>query len=86
MASVKSAVYTVKITNGTAPTAAAYAVLELGDNTNWDEFQRGYADTVASSVTTFALEVPTAASFTRLRFVGATGQAVTIQAEVHEET
>lgn len=77
-----------KITNvGTAPTVACSVYIDFSaDNTNWYNGPSiGSADTVASSVTLipYSLGIGSGGdwAYYRLRFVGNTGQSVTVEAE-----
>lgn len=89
LTSVKQAVFTGRIVNGaTGPTIPAYARLEIsGDNSTFYEWLRAYGTTVASDDISFSFPaLPTAAGYARIVFTGNTAQAVTVHAQVHEET
>lgn len=89
LASVVSAVFTGRIVNGaTGPTIPAHCRVEVsGDNSTFYEFIRVFGTTLASDDVSFAFpSLPSAFAYARLVFTGNTAQAVTIHAQVHEET
>ena len=79
---------TGKITNGaTGPTVAcAMAVLVSGDNTNWKTVATYSGDTANSSVFEWGIEIPAGVMYVNAQFTGNTGQAVTVEAFLHELT
>lgn len=73
------AIFTGSLTNGTtAPTLPCVATCQVSlDGTTFDTWQVATASTAASTVTSFAFEVPLHAIQARVSFGGNTGQAVT---------
>lgn len=78
----------LKITNGgTGPTVGCDAVLEIsGDNSTPYEYSRATAGTTASTAYTFIVEIPIGVMYLRSKFVGNTGQSVTVEAYFQEAT
>jgi hypothetical protein len=76
------ALVTIKITNGaTGPTVAAQAnVYTSGDGTNFKLFYTIAANTTASAVNEWAIDIPAAAMYVRVDVTGNTVQAVTCEA------
>lgn len=79
---------TAIITNGaTGPTVGCDFVIETSrDNTNWYEYARATADKSNSAITTFNVMIPESVMYVRSKFVGNTGQAVTVEAYLQEIT
>lgn len=77
-----------RITNGaTGPTIPCDMVVEVStDNTNWYQFSRQTSLTGNSVATDLEVEVPYYVMYVRVRFTGNTGQAVTVEAYLHEAT
>jgi hypothetical protein len=76
------------VTNGaTGPTVAADLVVEVsGDNSVWHEYARLTSNTGNNVVTLFRVPIPEAVMYVRTKFTGNTGQAVTVEAYLHELT
>jgi hypothetical protein len=76
------------ITNGaTGPTIACDLVVEVsGDNSVWHEYVRLTSNTGNNIVTTFRAPIPETVMYVRSKFTGNTGQAVTVEAYLHELT
>lgn len=79
---------TAKLINGgTGPTVACtMSVLVSGDNSNWKTAATYSGDTVNSSTFEWGLEIPPGVMYVNVQFTGNTGQAVTVEAFLHELT
>jgi uncharacterized membrane protein len=82
------AVITAKVTNGaTGPTIACVVEIDYSvDGTTWKIAQQVTASLGNSVVATFVFEIPVKVMWVRIGFGGNTGQAVTVEAQIHVVT
>lgn len=81
---------TAKITNGgTGPTVACDFVVEVSNDSfssDTKEIFRATASVTNSAVSSFAFELPASVMYARSKFVGNTGQSVTVECSGEELT
>lgn len=77
-----------RVTNGgTGPTLPCEMLVDVShDNSTWFQFSRQIAQLGNSVVADLEVEVPYSTMYVRVRFTGNTGQAVTVEAYLHETT